>query len=345
MKRLIFLFLGLIALGFLGWFAYRLTISSGTSDEKVAALDFDIKDTASIDRIIITEANGNTMEMIRRGKSWTDKNGGCIQQVPVTNILEAAYNIRFKGYVPDNALKTVHTRLATISTKVEFFRDGDWDKTWYVGTSTPDHYGTYMLLETAENGKSDLPVIAEIKGLKGIIGPRFFADPRRWMCTEIFAYDLKDIKEVSVRFTEEPKRNFEVKHLGNKFRVTTNNQPFPSLDTAMVYRYLLNYKKIHYEFPNFDLTDKQVDSVKHSKPFCVLSLKTKTGNTTLKMYRRTSDTGEAQVDDFGNQVTFDINRFWCLLPNGQLVKCQYFVFNPLIMGHIYFNYGTALNPQ
>ena len=50
------------------------------------------------------------------------------------------------------------------------------------------------------------------------------------------------------------------------------------------------------------------------------------------------------VDDFGNRVAHDINRFWCLLPNGQVVKCQYFVFNPLIMGNIYFNYGEA-NPR
>jgi hypothetical protein len=27
---------------------------------------------------------------------------------------------------------------------------------------------------------------------------------------------------------------------------------------------------------------------------------------------------------------------WCELPNGDLVKCQYFTFNPLILGHVYF---------
>jgi hypothetical protein len=31
-----------------------------------------------------------------------------------------------------------------------------------------------------------------------------------------------------------------------------------------------------------------------------------------------------------------MNSFWCILPNGQLVKCQYFVFNPLLLGHVYF---------
>lgn len=345
MKKLIFLILGLILLGVLGYVAYNLSTSAGSSDEKVAALDFDIKDTSTVDRIIITEPNGNLMEMVRKGNTWTDKNGSCIQQVPVKNILEAAVNIRFKGYVPDNALKTVTQRLITSATKVEFFQNGEWLKTWYIGSSTQDHYGTYMLLESEEGGKSDLPVIAEIKGMKGIVGPRFFSDPRRWMCTEIFAYDIKQIDQVTIRFKNEPQRNFEVKRNGNNFRVTTNGKAFPSVDTTMVYRYLLNYKKIHFELPNFDLTPKQVDSVKRSAPFCELMVRNTKGQTTrIKMFRRKSDVGEG-VDDFGNAVDFDVNRFWGLMPNGELVKCQYFVFNPLIMGHIYFNYGTQNTKQ
>jgi len=32
----------------------------------------------------------------------------------------------------------------------------------------------------------------------------------------------------------------------------------------------------------------------------------------------------------------DMNKFWCQLPSGELVKCQYFTFNPLILGHVYF---------
>jgi hypothetical protein len=345
MKKLIYLFLGIVLLVVLGYYAYDLSQSAGTSDEKVAALDFDIKDTASIDRILITEPSGAHMELVRTAKGWTDKASGCVQQVPVKNILEAAYNIRFKGYVQKNAEKTVINRLATNSTEVQFFQDGEWSKTWYVGTSTPDHHGTYMLVESDANGKSDLPIIAEIKGMQGIISPRFFADPRRWMCTEIFSLGVKEIDQVTVKFTKESQRNFEVKRKGKGFSVSTNGRAFPVVDTAMIYRYLLNYKQIHFEFPNFDLTDKQVDSVKRSTPFCVLTVKPVKGQASkLKLFYRKSDNPNMDIDDFGNQVAYDINRFWCLMPNGELVKCQYFVFNPLIMGNIYFNYGTE-NPR
>lgn len=345
MKRLIFLVIALILIAVLGYVAYDLSTSSGKSDPKVASLDFEIKDTAAINRIIITEPNGLEMELIRSGNKWTDKSGGCIQQVPVANMLEAAFNVRFKGYVPDNSVKTVLSRLTTLSTKVQFFKNGEWTKTWYIGSSTQDHYGTYMLLESEENGKSDLPIIAEIKGMQGMIGPRFFADKGRWMCTEIFAYQTHEIASIDVRYTTETKDNFTVKRQGKNFNVTTNGKAFPSIDTSMVYRYLQNYKMIHFESPNYDLSEKQVDSVKRSKPFCVLTVKSAKGaNSVLKLYRKKSALGDTRVDDFGKEVDYDINHFWCVLPNNELVQCQYFVFNPLIMGNVYFNYAQE-KPQ
>jgi hypothetical protein len=70
-------------------------------------------------------------------------------------------------------------------------------------------------------------------------------------------------------------------------------------------------------------------------PFATLTLKETSGKTTkLRMFRIKSP--EFQTNEFGDVVDTDMNKFWCELPNGQMVKCQYFVFNPLIMGHVYF---------
>lgn len=342
MKKIILLIAGLGILITLGVVSVKLISNKGKSDEAIADFNFEIKDTAHVDRIVVTEPNGVAMDLIREGKSWRAKDGHCIQQHLVQSILDAAFNIRFKGYIPENTIPTAVNRMATQGTKVEFFVDGDWFKTWYVGSSTPDHYGTYMLVESEENGKSDLPVIMEIKGVKGIIGPRFFADARRWACTEIFSLEMSQIASVKVNFTERKERNFAVEKVGQRYLVSSNGKPFPAVDTNMVFRYLHNYKKIHFDVPNYDFMKRQIDSLKKSSPFCTLTVKTTRGITTrLPMYRCKSANGEETVDDFGEKVTYDVNRFWCFLPNGQLVKCQYFVFNPLIMGHIYFNYKSS----
>ena len=334
MKKNIVLVVAIAILGFLAFLATNLVRNSGKSDTEL--LEFSVEDTTSIDKIILTDAYNNKFELKRAaGGEWTDAKGDCIIQQPVYMMLETFRNIEFKGYVPEQARKNITNRMSASNIKVEIFQQGEWSKTWYIGFSTQDHYGTYMLLETPDE-KSDLPVIMKVKGLNGIIEPRFFADPRRWKCTNIFSLERDEIAKVDVKFNDVPNRSFSVEKNGNQFTVKHVGKIIPNIDTNMAVRYLNNYRKIHFELVNYEFGPKQIDSLKKSVPFCELSVKEVNGNLNkLKMYRM-KGTGVKEVNDFGDSTTADVNRFWCILPSGDLVKCQYFVFSPLMMGHIYF---------
>ena len=322
----------LVVVGGLGFFATNLIRNTGKSDTEL--LEFSIKDTSSVDQLIITDQYARKISLIRKDNSWINSDGSCITQQPVNLILETIKNIQFKGYVPENSRPTIVKNMLSTHTKVEIFQQGKWVKTWYVGFATQDHYGTYMLLETPDE-KSDLPVIMKVKGLDGIIEPRFFADARRWKCTEIFKIGLDEISEVDVRFFDIPSRSFNVKKNGTNYGVKIGGKKLALLDTTMAIQYLNNYKKIHYELANFELSDKQVDSLKKSKSFCNLTVKETSGKSTLLKMHRIPAINKT-MNDFGDSVAYDPNRFWCQLPNGEVVKCQYFVFNPLLMGHLYF---------
>ncbi len=321
-----------VIVGILGFFATNLVRNRGKSDTEL--LEFSIKDTSTVDQLIITDQFARKIHLLKKDLMWVDNKGDCVMQEPVDVILETIKNIQFKGYVPENSRENIVKNMLSTHTKVEIFQHGKWVKTWYVGYATQDHYGTYMLLETPDE-KSDLPVIMKVKGLDGIIEPRFFADARRWKCTEIFKLNLDDIADVDVRFFDVPTRSFNIKKSKTNYTVKIAGKKPSILDTTMAIQYLNNYKKIHFELANFELSDKQVDSLKKSKPFCKLNVKEISGNNTLlKMYRIPFK--NKIVNDFGDSVAYDPDRFWCQLPSGEVVKCQYFVFNPLLMGHLYF---------
>ncbi len=340
MKKNIILVIAIAVVGFLAFFATNLVRNSDKSDTEL--LEFSVDDTLSIDRVILTDAHSNKFELIRGTDGvWTDSKGNCIIQQPVATMLETFKNIEFKGYVPENSRAGITNRMAATSTKVEIFQKGEWVKTWYIGSSTQDHYGTYMLLETPDE-KSDLPVIMKVKGLSGIIEPRFFADYRRWKCTEIFALQREDIAKVDVRFYDEPFRSFSVERSGSSYTIKNNGKLLPDVDTNMAVLYLNNYKKIHFELVNYEYNEKQIDSLRKTKPFCVLTVKQTSGKEEkLRMYRM-KGTDDELVNDFGDTVDYNVDRFWCFLPSGDLVKCQYFVFNPLIMGNVYFGQAPGL---
>jgi len=288
-----------------------------------------------IDKVIIHDAFGRTFEIIRGVESWTDKDGGCIQQTSVEFILNAFRTIEFKGYLPEESHDKYKKLMSSQHKKVDIYGDGEWLKSWYMGPSAPDHHGQIMLLNSKEYGKSDNPVIMKLKGVNGIIEPRFFADPKKWFCTNIFAVQSHKIKEVDLTFYDEPERSFTVKKNGFNMSVFQQGKPLISVDTSMIFRYLNNYKKIHYDIANYELSKKQIDSMKMTIPFCILSLTETNGDLTkLKCFRikQSEYTPQGKVE----YRDIDKDRFWAELPNGEVVKCQYFVFNPLFLGHIYF---------
>jgi hypothetical protein len=341
-KNSIVLIVGIIVLIALGWFTNKLIQGDSSSDSQF--IDFAIQDTNKVDKIIITDAFSNKMELLRTGKEWTDGMGGCVTQANVHFILEAFSKITFKGYLPEKAQKKFTELMATSHTKVEIFEGGEWTKTWYIGPAAQDHLGQIMLLESEADGKSDFPVMMSIKGMYGIIEPRFFADPRKWICTNIFKLDIEEIASVDVKFPNEAYRNFNVSQKKMNYNVTQQGKKLTSVDTSNIFRYLQNFRKVHFELANYELNKKQCDSLKKSKPFCVLTLKeTKGKSTKLKMFRIVTE--EPQRNEFGESVNMDMNKLWCELPNGELVKCQYFTFNPLILGHVYFPAMEAKFPK
>jgi len=343
MKKKIALLVGVLVLVALGWYAMVLMKGKGHSDEKFEREQFAIQDTAHVDRIIIRESNGTEFEVYRQGKTWVSAKGECIQVLLVNNILDAAYNIHFKGYVPENAKKNVTNRMASTGTTVQFFVNGEWNKTWFIGSSTPDHMGTYALLESDEFGKSEEPVIVELENMVGILGPRFFTEPRKWACTGVFAYNIDEIQNIDVKFPGKSERNFTVESKGAGFLVKHNGQKVNGLNDGLITKYLSSFKKVNFELPNYELTNRQVDSLKASTPYCTMRVKTKTGESKyVKMFRRKSDSndGSETIGNFGEDFgRFDINHFWCQLPSGEVVKCQYFVFDKITRGDIYFGFG------
>jgi len=342
MKKIIILISLLLTLIVLGWIAFSLSNKDGVTDSEY--IEFAVKDTNSVTKIIISDAFSNKFTLVRNGNDWTDENGGCILQSSAHYILEALGNISLKGYLSEKSHKQFIKLMSASHTKVEIFQDGEWTKTWYIGPSSQDHNGQIMMLETAEDGKSANPVMMQIKGMTGIIEPRFFADPRKWACTKIFELEMEQIASVDVKYAKEGFRNFHLDAKGNRYSLTQNGQKVSQVDTMNIYRYLQGYKKIHFELANYELSKKQCDSLKRTTPFCVLTVKEKQGKTTkLRMFKITSK--EPQRNEFGEMENMDMNKFWCELPSGELVKCQYFVFNPLIMGHVFFPGMEAKFPQ
>ena len=333
MKKLIILVVSIAGLAGLGWYISTLFETKGKSDTEL--IEFAIKDVSTIDKLIITDKALNKFEVQKKNGTWLDKDGNCIVPENIENILDAIRNIEFKGYLPDKSHANYNQMMSAQNIQVEIFQNGEWSKTWYIGPPAPDHYGQVMLLDTKELGKSTHPVLMKVRNLNGFLEPRFFADPRLWACTDIFQIPMEKISRVDIKFNKEKARSFSVTKNGSDLKVYQQGKEIPNVEERMIFSYLQNYKKIHYNLQNFELSKNQVDSLKRSMPFAEIKVKETNGKTTkLRCFRARAVTNDVVAGQ--EIINSDVDKFWCELPDGELVKCQYFVFNPLLFGHIYF---------
>ena len=87
------LVIGLVIIGVLGFFATNLVRNRGKSDTEL--LEFSIKDTTSIDKIVITEPSTLKISLIKKEGKWINGDGeGCVIQEPIRIMLETFKNIQ-----------------------------------------------------------------------------------------------------------------------------------------------------------------------------------------------------------------------------------------------------------
>ena len=322
----------IIVLVGLAFVAFKLSDKSTGSNLADSALsDFAVKDTASIDKLILTDTDGNPgVTVIRSADGWTTEEGDCVQQHLVQTLLETIKYIKVKSPVSKGSIETVNKSLAAHNKKMEIYQNGNLIKTWYVGDPTQDQYGTFMLLKDEEKGKSPEPFIMHLPNMYGNLSTRFITSPLPFQCTEVFRYDPIDIASVEVTIPDSAFLNFKVlANSENSFSVFNNANAVEEFDTTQVRNYLVGFRKVHFENHNYVLPKTSVDSVKQSTPFYTIKVTSKDGESKgVRIFRRSQQYEKLGLD--GELLEFDQDRVWVELENGDLVVGQYYVFGKLM---------------
>src|SRR5205085_319031 len=149
-------------------------------------------------------------------------------------------------------------------------------KVYYVGGSTQDVLGTYMMQEN-----STVPLIMEIPGFNGYLTPRYSAMEKDWRATTVFSYKPEEIKSVSITYNSNPEKSFLLSHDGNKFSVTSSAQgAIKEVDTVRAINFLSDFKNLHFEGWDADYTEQQQDSLFNTAPYAVVTVVDNKGNKT-----------------------------------------------------------------
>ena len=210
------------------YFLFRNNFSNVREEDRNFAID----DTAAVTRIFLADRNNNSVKLDRKGPGeWILNDKYKTRQQGVSFILDCLKKIRVQSRVPKNSFNTVIKELSTTGIKMEVYAGGnDPIKVYFIGGSTQDVLGTYMMLE-----HSTVPFVTEVPGFNGYLTPRFSPVERDWTIPEMFNLKPEEIKSVTLEYPNQPK----IIHAGTSRKFLPHNfSRFPGKPSANLTRFI-----------------------------------------------------------------------------------------------------------
>ena len=307
---------------------------------------FAIKDTSQVDQIQITEANGNSIVIQRRTTPSTWKlNSGDFdaREDAVDLILETIYRIKIKQEVDESSRDNIINQIAASNKKVDFFKQNAETpfKTYYVGNSTPDKLGTFMVMSENIDGEmvKSNPFIVYKPGMYGHLESRFFSEINEWRSTAVFKYGRGAISRIHLQFFEEPQKSHvvEVDQNGGLRLFENTGKEVSEFNTKSVQRYVTLMMRLNYEGMNKELSMHEADSVMRADPLYALTVTDNKGSQKkVIIHRKFAPPG--LTDYKGDPILWDKDRYWGHIEgNSELMKLQFFSWGPVFKPISFFH--------
>ena len=307
--------------------------TNNSSNEALS--DFAFKDTASVTKVRISDTENNEITISRKNEDqqWRINDSEYLANTFNINlILETFYRTIIKQDVPKDGVEHILTMLSVRHKKVEIFTNEDSEpiKTWYVGSSTKDHLGTYMLLQN-KNQKSSVPFITYKPGFYGTLDVRFFTNWKDWRSHLVFNYpNSKHIKSINTIFNEFPNESYSIQNNKNSVSLfDKDSKQINSFDSIQVKHYLTHFNNINYNRIVFK-DSLYADSVFNLTPHIEFKLKDiKSKNTNVQLWRIKNELSETGWDKEYAYIKIN-DKF-------ELLKVQFFNWDILFKPLSYFS--------
>jgi hypothetical protein len=317
--------------------ALYLIFQNTSSSSREELRDFTIQDTASITKFFIADRSGHSVTLERQtDNSWTVNGKYPARQEGIDLLMDVCRKVTVRTRVAKAAYNNILKTLATTGIKCEIYQDNNKkpSKVYYVGGSTQDVLGTYMMQEN-----STVPFIMEIPGFNGYLTPRYSTIEKDWRATTVFSYKPQDIKSISIMYSNAPQNSFVIERTGNLFSVSSpvTHQSIKQVDTLRLANYLENFRNLHFEGWDVDYSKEQQDSLSKAIPNTIIEVTDVGGSkNVMKVYPKpVTKRSMAQADSLGNPLKYDIDRMYAFMEG----KNELFTIQEYSFGKIFVTLG------
>ncbi|HNB80900.1 MAG TPA: DUF4340 domain-containing protein [Chitinophagaceae bacterium] len=227
---------GLYALAFLllALGTYYLVFKPKEDSFDSKEVHFTVKDTASIQKIFLSNLNGESLVFSRSNGAWVINDSIEAVQYLVNDLLTALHDQQAVQPVRVSNHDAVIRELSANSTKVEIYTGEGKTHTFYVGQhASPDNL-TYMLNEGAKR-----PYIVKLPLQNTFVGIRYNTRLRNWRSKLILRAAASNIEWIDVAFADSVHYSFHLEQPASGQATVTGKGSIPGqLNLQRVTEYL-----------------------------------------------------------------------------------------------------------
>ncbi|MCB0644433.1 MAG: hypothetical protein KDC44_22470 [Phaeodactylibacter sp.] len=237
--------------------------------------EFAVQDIDRIQKIFMADRRGRQTTLERKGADWIVNGQGKANPNILNNLLQVIRRVEIQFIPPTTATEPIVQDLSTNGIKVELY-DGKSEpfKVYYVGGTTPDERGTYMIMEGA-----DQPYVTHLPSVSGGLRVRYNIWGENWRDKTVFAYKPGEIAFVSIEYPNFRSKSFQL-YAGDKsyevepfYDITPGDRK--AVPSGLAQSYLLGFERVVAEA--FENENNGRDSIAQQLPFAIITVKTKTG--------------------------------------------------------------------
>lgn len=329
-KNLVYLLVLVVLLGVAGWLISNRN-EQGSLERKLD-YEFGIKDTASIDKIIIKDKRPSSVTLTRDEGFWVVNNEYRARKEAMNTLLETLHRMEMRNFIEERMKPTVLKRMSVFGKEVQIYQNGKLLKTFFVGTETHDEMATYMM-----NKASDAPFAVNIPGFNGYLSSRFFTQAELWRSRDVTLMNPRSIREVQMVYPDSLNKSFKITVFSPDSLYLTNLEDEKVVRQASRVKmriYLAASSRIKYEgaiLPTDPIYQRR-DSLLASTPVFYITIKDNNGKSTrLEGYKVR---GPAELPDPTLDVPeFDPDRLHAFIDRERMVLIQYYglqhIFKPI----------------
>ena len=287
--------------------------------------------TADVYKIFIAKRDGSTTTLERRDDHWILNGKHRANPNVMKNMMTTIGGISVK-FIPTKASNEhIIKEMAAIGIKVELYgQSDDLLKTFYVGGSTNDETGTYMMMEG-----SDQPYVTHIPTLEGGLRWRFNPTGDVWRDKTIFSEKPEDIKFIHLEYPDQKDKSFKLKNVGGgRFEVMPYYDFVPNtgkeINATAVSSYLVGFNRVIAE--GFENKSPKRDSVLVTQPFSILKLgRTNGEEQSIRFYPINLEERRAGTGEY-----LPVHRYYADVNKEDFMKVQQRVVGKLFWGYEQF---------